>query len=253
MAYTYLWCFFLFSFLGWCSEVVFAAVRERRFVNRGFLNGPLCPIYGLGVVAIDFFLRPFGSSLPVQLVGAMLLGSVLEYAAGFLLEKLFHQKWWDYSDTPHNLHGYICLKFSVVWGLAGALIVRYVMPLAHRLFGQIPRQVGWVLLVVLGSLFVADFLVTAIGLIGLNRKLKNLEYVTSKLRQGSNKLGEDLFQGAVALYDKQQESKQVLLTKGLAGKRALQKDWQREAARLKVKYEENIRNKIGRASCRERV
>src|SRR5699024_12350143 len=68
------------------------------------------------------------------------------------------------------------------------LIVRYVMPLAHRLFGQIPRQVGWVLLVVLGSLFVADFLVTAIGLIGLNRKLKNLEYVTSKLRQGSNKL-----------------------------------------------------------------
>lgn len=88
--------------------------------NRGFLNGPLCPIYGLGVVAIDFFLRPFGSSLPVQLVGAMLLGSVLEYAAGFLLEKLFHQKWWDYSDTPHNLHGYICLKFSVVWGLAGA-------------------------------------------------------------------------------------------------------------------------------------
>ena len=98
------------------------------------------------------------------------------------------------------------------------------------------------LLVVLGSLFVADFLVTAIGLIGLNRKLKNLEYVTSKLRQGSNKLGEDLFQGAVALYDKQQESKQVLLTKGLAGKRALQKDWQREAARLKVKYEENIRN-----------
>ena len=242
MAYTYLWCFFLFSFLGWCSEVVFAAVRERRFVNRGFLNGPLCPIYGLGVVAIDFFLRPFGSSLPVQLVGAMLLGSVLEYAAGFLLEKLFHQKWWDYSDTPHNLHGYICLKFSVVWGLAGALIVRYVMPLAHRLFGQIPRQVGWVLLVVLGSLFVADFLVTAIGLIGLNRKLKNLEYVTSKLRQGSNKLGEDLFQGAVALHDKQQEGKQVLLTKGLAGKRALQKDWQREAARLKVKYEENIRN-----------
>ena len=84
MAYTYLWCFFLFSFLGWCSEVVFAAVRERRFVNRGFLNGPLCPIYGLGVVAIDFFLRPFGSSLPVQLVGAMLLAIVFvpEFGVG---------------------------------------------------------------------------------------------------------------------------------------------------------------------------
>ena len=126
--------------LGWCSEVVFAAVRERRFVNRGFLNGPLCPIYGSGVVAIDFFLRPFGSSLPVQLVAPCCWVLSWSTRRGFLLEKLFHQKWWDYSDTPHNLHGYICLKFSVVWGLAGALIVRYVMPLAHRLFGQIPGR-----------------------------------------------------------------------------------------------------------------
>lgn len=83
---------------------------------------------------------------------------------------------------------------------------------------------------------------TAIGLIGLNRKLKNLEYVTSRLRMGSDRLGEDLFQGAVALHDKQQEGRQLLQTKRLAGKQALQKDWQREAARLKVKYEKNIQN-----------
>ena len=75
MLYTYLWTFFLFAFLGWCSEVVFAAIRQRRFVNRGFLNGPLCPIYGIGVVAIDFLLRPFQGNLPVLLVGGMLLGS----------------------------------------------------------------------------------------------------------------------------------------------------------------------------------
>ena len=242
MTYTYLWIFFVFAFLGWCGEVVFAAVRERRFVNRGFLNGPLCPIYGLGVVAMDFFLRPFGDSLPVLLVGSMLLGSALEYLAGFLLEKLFHQKWWDYSDTPHNLHGYICLKFSVLWGIAGAMIVRYITPFSHRLFSQIPQTVGWALLIALGSVLLADFLVTAIGLIGLNRKLKNLEYVTSRLRMGSDRLGEDLFQGAVALHDKQQEGRQLLQTKRLAGKQALQKDWQREAARLKVKYEKNIQN-----------
>ena len=191
---------------------------------------------------MDFFLRPFGDSLPVLLVGSMLLGSALEYLAGFLLEKLFHQKWWDYSDTPHNLHGYICLKFSVLWGIAGAMIVRYVMPFSHRLFSQIPRTVGWALLIALGSVLLADFLVTAIGLIGLNRKLKNLEYVTSRLRMGSDRLGEDLFQGAVALHDKQQEGRQLLQTKRLAGKQALQKDWQRESARLKVKYEKNIQN-----------
>ena len=231
MLYTYLWCFFLFAFLGWCAEVAFAAVRQRRFVNRGFLNGPLCPIYGLGVVGLDFLLRPFAGSLAVLLVGSMLLGSALEYAAGFLLEKLFHQKWWDYSDNPHNLHGYICLKFSVLWGVAGALVVRYLTPFTHQLFSKIPTSVGWVLLILLGSLFLADFLVTAIGLIGLNRKLKNLEYVTSRLRMGSDKLGEDISKRAISFHDKR-----------LAGKAALQKDWQREALRLKEKYERNIQD-----------
>ncbi len=229
--YTYLWCFFLFAFLGWCSEVVFAAIRQKRFVNRGFLNGPLCPIYGIGVVAMDFLLRPFGKSLAVLLVGSMLLGSALEWLAGFLLEKLFHQKWWDYSDNPHNLNGYICLKFSVLWGIAGALIVRYIMPAAHDLFSLIPQTLGWILLIILGSVLVLDFLVTAIGLIGLNRKLRNLEYVTRKLRQGSDRLGQDLSRSAIALHEKRLEEKQVL-----------EKDWQREAARLKEKYEKNLQN-----------
>lgn len=229
MVYTYLWCFFLFSFLGWCGEVAFAAVRQRRFVNRGFLNGPLCPIYGLGVVGMDFLLRPFAGNLAILLLGSMLVGSALEYLAGFLLEKLFHQKWWDYSNSRHNLHGYICLKFSLLWGVAGAVVVRYLTPLAHRLFSRIPAMVGWILLLLLGSFLVADFLVTVIGLIGLNRKLKNLEYVTSRLRQGSDKLGEDISKGAIALHDKR-----------VAAKEALQKDWQREALRLKEKYERNI-------------
>ena len=227
--YTYLWSFFLFAFLGWCGEVVFAAVREKRFVNRGFLNGPLCPIYGLGVVLMDFLLRPFGKSLAVLLVGSMVLGSALEWLAGYLLEKLFHQKWWDYSDHRHNLNGYICLKFSILWGVAGAVVVRYLMPLSHRLFSWLPQTLGWILLAVLGCLLLADFLVTVVGLVGLNRKLRNLEYVTSRLRQSSDRLGEDLSKGAIALNERR-----------LAGKKALEKDWQREALRLKEKYEQNL-------------
>lgn len=229
--YTYLWSFFVFAFLGWCSEVVFAAIRQKRFVNRGFLNGPLCPIYGLGVVAMDFLLRPFDHSLAMLLLGSMVLGSALEWLAGYSLEKLFHQKWWDYSDDPHNLNGYICLKFSILWGVAGALIVRFIMPTAHELFSLIPSSVGWVLLIGLLSLFVADFLVTLVGLIGLNRKLRNLEYVTAKLREGSDRLGKDLSKKAIFFNERR-----------LEGKQTLEKDWQREAARLKEKYEENLRN-----------
>ena len=220
--YIYLWCFFWFAFLGWCAEVVYAAIEEKRFVNRGFLNGPLCPIYGLGVVAIDFVMKPFGDNLAVLIVGSMVLGTGLEWLAGYLLEKVFHQKWWDYSDKPHNIGGYVCLSFAIVWGLAGAAVVRFIMPFAGHMAARIPRPVGWVLLTVLLGLFLADFTVTVVSIIGLNRKLKNLEYVSSKLKAGSDKLGQGLYAGAMSVQE-------------------FEKEWQKEAARLKEKYEAGLR------------
>ncbi len=219
--YIYLWCFFVFAFLGWCGEVAYAAALEKRFVNRGFLNGPLCPIYGLGVVVIDFVMSPFGGNLAVLIVGSMILGTALEYLAGFLLEKVFRQKWWDYSDKPHNIGGYVCLSFSVVWGLAGAAVVRFIMPFAGHLAARIPRPVGWILLAVLLSLLAADFTVTVVSIVGLNRKLKNLEYVSSKLRAGSDRLGQGLYAGAMSVQE-------------------FEKEWQKEAARLKAKYERGL-------------
>lgn len=220
--YIYLWCFFNFAFLGWCSEVVYAALEEKRFVNRGFLNGPLCPIYGLGVVTIDFVMRPFGNNLAVLIVGSMFLGTGLEWLAGFLLEKVFHQKWWDYSDKPHNIGGYVCMSFAIVWGLAGAAVVRFIMPFAGRMAARIPTSVGWVLLIILLSLLFADFTVTVVSIIGLNRKLKNLEYVSGRLRAGSDRLGQSLYAGTMEIQERE-------------------KEWQKEAARLREKYERGLR------------
>lgn len=234
--YTYLWCFFIFAFLGWCGEVVFAAFVEKRFVNRGFLNGPLCPIYGFGVVLIDFCLRPVGRSIPALLIGSMILGSALEWVAGFLLEKVFHQKWWDYSNEPHNLNGYVCLKFSLLWAFAGAAVECIVMPVSRYLVSLIPRPVGWTLLIAFLILAFSDFAVTVVAIIGLNKKLKNLEYVSNKLKAGSDKLGESLYASTMAVEGKRQ---------------TLEKDWQKEAARLKAKYEENLRaNKLHRRLLR---
>ena len=219
--YTYLWCFFIYAFLGWCAEVVYAAFLEKRFVNRGFLSGPLCPIYGFGVVLIDFCLRPFHHNIPALLIGSMLVGSGLEWFAGFLLEKVFHQKWWDYSNEPHNLNGYICLRFSILWAFAGTAVVGLVMPFSRYLVSFVPRMAGWIILAVLLSLAFADFTVTVVAIIGLNRKLKHLERITERLRSGSDKLGEELYAGASLLEE-----------------RLAEQNWQEEVQQLKAKYEE---------------
>ena len=142
MLYTYLYCFFIYAFLGWCAEVLYAAAVEKRFVNRGFLNGPVCPIYGVGVALIALLMGPFSGNLLALFIGSMILGSALEWTAGFLLEKIFRQKWWDYSNEPHNLNGYVCLKFSVLWGFAGAVVVRFIVPSTSRLAHLMPQTLG---------------------------------------------------------------------------------------------------------------
>lgn len=119
--YQLLWIFFIYAFLGWCTEVSYAALKTGRFVNRGFLNGPVCPVYGFGVVIVLWVLEPLRGNLLLLFLGSVALTSLLEWLTGFVLERLFHQRWWDYSQEPFNLGGYICLRFSIAWGWPACL------------------------------------------------------------------------------------------------------------------------------------
>lgn len=92
--------FFVYGFLGWCTEVAFAACKERKFVNRGFLNGPICPIYGIGVGIVVQFLTPYKENLVLLYIASVVMVTALEWVTGFILEKIFHNKWWDYSKMP---------------------------------------------------------------------------------------------------------------------------------------------------------
>lgn len=186
--YFYLWSFFIASAVGWLLEVAYAAVTEKKFVNRGFLNGPFCPIYGVGVVLMDGALSRFHNSA-VILLGAFMLCAALEFVTGFLMEKIFRQKWWDYSDKPHNFKGYICLEFSVVWAVFGAVIVRVLMPLLRQAVRMVPRTAGMVILTVLAAVFLCDLLLTVVSVIGLNRRLKNLERISYIVGAGAEKIG----------------------------------------------------------------
>ena len=109
--------FLIYSCLGWCLEVIYAAVTTGKLVNRGFLNGPVCPIYGFGMVIVLFALTPLSHSLLLLYLGGVILPSALELVGGWALYKLYHTRWWDYSDYPFNIGGYICLEFSLLWGV----------------------------------------------------------------------------------------------------------------------------------------
>ena len=131
--------FFVYGFLGWCTEVIFAAFKQHRFVNRGFLNGPICPIYGVGVTLVIACLEAFQSNLLLLYISSVILVTVLEGVTGWAMDKLFHNKWWDYSKLPFNIGGYVCLLFSLIWGVACVFIVYFVHPLIHHVLSLIPH------------------------------------------------------------------------------------------------------------------
>lgn len=203
--YQLLWLVLIYAFFGWCGEVAFAAVKQHTFVNRGFLNGPVCPIYGFGVALVLVCLTPLKENLLLLFLGSVLLTSLLEFVTGFVLEKLFHQKWWDYSQVPGNLGGYICLPFSLLWGVACVIVVDLVQPPVLWVIDHFPALPGKILLSLLWALFLADTVCTLVSAGKLSRRLRALETVEKRLRALSDGMGENLSDGVLAAVEKREE------------------------------------------------
>ena len=146
--------FLCYSFLGWACETVYCSIGKRKFVNRGFLNGPLCPVYGFGALAVLYFLRPVSDNIPLLFVSGMVLTSVIEYITGYLLEKLFATKWWDYSSRRFNIHGRVCLRNSLMFGALSVVAVRVIDPVIRGGIYALPATVCAVLSIVFGAMMV---------------------------------------------------------------------------------------------------
>ncbi|MDD2213942.1 MAG: hypothetical protein PHR21_05295 [Oscillospiraceae bacterium] len=189
MLYNNALYFLVYSFIGWCGEVAYHALKERSFANRGMLNGPVCPIYGIGVLLLVNLLAPLSGHLGLLFIGAMLLMSLEELIGGWALDKLFHQRWWDYSDTPLNLGGYICLGFSLLWGVAGVLLLRVVHPPIAFLLSRILPRAGWFILIPLYVIFTVDLVTTILILLKLNRRLAQLDEIRHSIREVSDRIG----------------------------------------------------------------
>ncbi|RSX50618.1 putative ABC transporter permease [Bifidobacterium callimiconis] len=174
-----------YSFLGWVYETILVSVQERRFVNRGFLNGPLCPIYGTGAVVAIVVLTPLKDT-PMAVLTMFLLGavgaSVLEYATSWVMEKAFHARWWDYSHFKFNLNGRICLIGAIVFGVFGVLIVDVAQPWVERWTALIPLTAFHIIIAALVITIFIDFLITVIGLSGFARRLAEFTQALERSR-----------------------------------------------------------------------
>ena len=214
--YELVWIFIIYAFLGWCTEVSYAALDRGIFVNRGFLNGPYCPIYGFGVVIVVTILTPLQDNLLLLFFGSFLLTSVLEYITGFLLEKVFHDRWWDYSNKPFNIHGYVCLKFSIYWGLACTFIMKVIHPIIYRGITWIPHTLGVVLLVIFMTVFIVDCCITVSTILKFNKRLKLMDEMAEKIHKLSDEIGENIYEnvsGAIQKSEEFQENHAELLDK----------------------------------------
>lgn len=193
--YNFLWFFFIYSFLGWCVEVAYNTIAQGSIVNRGFLNGPYCPIYGFGMISILLIFEEItGVNVRenngiVLFISGILIASAIELFGGWILDKLFHIRWWDYSDKPFNFKGYICLEFSIYWGLGIVFIYRIVHPTISFFVTEIiPHGIGMGLLCVIGIIMLADTVLTVAMLIGLNKQISELDRLSKDMRRFSDEL-----------------------------------------------------------------
>lgn len=180
LEHYFLW-FLFYSFVGWMYESILVSCQQHRLVNRGFLNGPLCPIYGTGAI------------LGVAILGVAILGNVhnpiiiflismvgatiLEYTTSWVMEQLFHARWWDYSNFRFNLQGRVCLLGALIFGLGGVGVVLGSQPYVERVTDMIPLPMLHTLVTVLALITIIDLAVTVAGMLEFERVLDSVSQV----------------------------------------------------------------------------
>lgn len=168
--------FALYSFAGWLLETTFASIFEGKFVNRGFLFGPFCPIYGFGAIIIIqtyALLSHTLSKRPLLLFFTIILSilftTILEYFTGFLMEKIFNCKWWDYSEEFLNLHGRICIKYSLFWGILAYILISVIQPVIVLNVSLLPEIYKKIMAFILIGYFIFDTIKSSIDALDLKQ------------------------------------------------------------------------------------
>jgi uncharacterized membrane protein len=181
------WILFLlftaYSFLGWLCESIFCSIPAGKWINRGFLNGPFCPIYGVGGILVATLLSPFAHDLFLLYFAGVMITTALEYVTGFALEKIFHTKYWDYSEHRFNFQGRICLDNSLLFGVMCVVGMKLIHPALLYLLQRIPGRALPLLAGAFILYFICDTLLTLRTVLQLNGKLRELQLILDEIKQ----------------------------------------------------------------------
>ncbi len=189
--------FMIYSFLGWVCEIVWCSVTEKKVVkDRGFLFGPYCPIYGLGALMIIYSFGRYKEDLLALFLVSMVACSILEFVTSYLFEKIFNERWWDYSNEKFNIEGRVCLLNSTAFGVLAVLLINFLHPFFTAVVNIIPTTTHIVICSVLLTIFVLDLYATLAGLLKLRNIMKLINKNRNKrfiFRKGIFKYSDELF------------------------------------------------------------
>jgi len=191
MLKIYIIYFFIYAIIGWILEVAYNGINAGEYINCGVLNGPWCPIYGFAAISILILLRKVDTNSKIYLfVASMIITSLIELITGFILEKLFNKKWWDYSDKKFNIGGYICAEYSLIWGALCFILYEAIHPMIVKLVSPFPIKILIIINSVLAIVFIVDIVATINTILGINKKFKEIEKSKEKLGEITTGIGE---------------------------------------------------------------
>ena len=187
---VYFLLFIIYAVIGWCMEVVCKLIQYKKFVDRGFLIGPYCPIYGVGALLITFFLNKYVQDPVVLFVMAVVVCGILEYLTSYFMEKIYHARWWDYSQIKFNINGRVCLNTIIPFGLLGLFIMYVSNPFLIKHIESLPEVwlngLFWTILVI----YLIDNIISGKVITSLSsttkkvgKELDNTEEITKKVKE----------------------------------------------------------------------
>lgn len=180
----------IYSFLGWILESVFKSIMQKKWVNSGFLHGPLCPIYGLGALIMILFLNQFENNIVLLFLASFLILSVWEYMVGVYLEMVYQTKYWDYSQNKWNINGTVCLQNSIYWGILGVVFTKLIHPAISLGVEKIPMDMLLYINILAYLVLIVDTIASTVKVKTMGKKIEELNQVKDKIAEKLEELKE---------------------------------------------------------------